>query len=322
MVRSLRIASLAMFAALALAAWGCGSSSTRPPGGNTDGGTGGDGGPHIQLDGPVTQLDGPVTGGDGGGGTCGHASGTELQGGTCAADTDCKCPNFCFQIDATQYAGGCQATCDTAQTDQNTGENPTCPTPASQLCEPLNAGDAMGYCLNVGTLSGNFDAKMFVTTQPSSAADYTVLSPPVSLQIGNINKQFGIAIAGKETTATPNYYYIIIYGGTSTSTVDDSNVLFMIFEADPKYANGASYDLLNQTDFGLMQLTYEKLTWGSGSPAPLTKDVMAARAMGGTVTLTTAGSADGTNLTGSFDQTIMIELETEMCGPDAPSTGC
>jgi len=294
MLRLLR--NRVLMSVVALAFVGCGGGGDKPPA--NDGGTADK--PSVQFDGPQkdsggTQQDSGGTQQDGSSGTCTdqcNASGGQPLNGWCKCTSDCNCAgtpsNACSNPWPDEnVAGTCLKSC--------TGQQGEC---GNDIC--LGISQTLGVCVPMGTLSGTFSVKLQQNPQDLGNVN-------VQLQVADVNVSFGVGIARKITSQGKTYYVVTLIAGTAQAPDLDKQLSIIIPEAD---YSAKTWDLSDPQTQALIQ--YEVST---ASGQTITSDTLTAFAVGGTLTLSKAGTADQSEVAGSITNGEVVKLLVEFCGP-------
>ncbi|HEY3353839.1 MAG TPA: hypothetical protein VGQ83_11365, partial [Polyangia bacterium] len=214
------------------------------------------------------------------------------------------CPRVCLALAPAPATGSCWAACDPARTDAATGANPDCL--ATERC---TAGAASGSgCVPRGTLAGGFDVPVF--TAPDAPASPADLGPTdLTLTVGLVGEMSFGAGEGAAPLGGAAAYRLRFYPG-SGAAIDWDKVLVLTLAADAAYAAGATYDLAAPLPAATAE--YHELT--RSAAATVTRDVLRARVVAGTLTLTAAGAGARAPVTGTLTGGVAVEVEAEVCG--------
>jgi hypothetical protein len=294
MLRSIRVPLLATFVALTYIACGGGG------GGGDDDGTSDGGqqdGSHIQFD---AQRDGAgLEGGgqeDGGGSTTCNSSGGKASDGLCKFTSDCACPGHCANIfqAGSGVAGSCNPTC------ASTAE---CNSAAAEQC--VNMPDSQPICLSAGTITGTgYTSIPLLAAAPTSTVDGTA---NLVLAVDDLNVTFSVGW-GILSSGT---YYIMAYPGTASAP--DVTKELMIACDSTKWSAKA-YDLSKQTDGCDMRYTEIEYNQSTGAATRMT---VKGFALMGTLTITAAPTATGSNFSATIANVQVIKLVQEECGSNS-----
>jgi hypothetical protein len=242
MARLQRGAPLAIFAALALFSWGCGSSKSAA---HQDGGQ--DAHVQVQQDAAV-QEDTLPSQDDANPSVCNPNGGKDSLG-LCNVEGDCKCPFACGHLNA-EKPGGCYPECDKAA-------DPTTQCTDDSICWGIeDDATGRGYCFPVGDLTVNFENQPWFDNNDDNAA-FSETVTNTSLVAGSINATAAIMKYGLVIHSVEDSGWLFIVAGPTSST---KQYYLQLFIHDSLFVQGANLKI-EDADSDLLQVVMFDLTY-------------------------------------------------------------